>query len=55
MGYDLLQASIELCNLNEMNSDGHIAAHLCIRPKVNGEQNLTGFVEFFYQYLVDHG
>ena len=38
-----------------MNSAANIAAHLSIGPKVNGQQNLTGFVEFFYQYLVDHG
>jgi len=30
-----------------MNSDPNIAAHLSIRPKVNGQQNLTVFVDFF--------
>jgi len=30
-----------------MNGDAKIAAHLSIGPKVNGHQNLTGFVEFF--------
>jgi len=38
-----------------MNSDANIAAHLSIKRKVNGQQSLTGFAEFFYQYLVDHG
>jgi len=38
-----------------MNSDANIAVHLSVEPKVNGQQNLTNFVEFFYQYLVDHG
>jgi len=38
-----------------MNSDANIAAHLSIGPKDNGQQNLTGFLEFFCQYLVDHG
>jgi len=31
-----------------MNGDAKIAAHLSIGPKVNGHQNLTGFVEFFF-------
>jgi len=31
-----------------MNSDANIVAHLTIGPKVNGQQNLTGFVEFFF-------
>ena len=30
-----------------MNSDANIVVHLCIGPKVNGQQNLTGFIEFF--------
>jgi len=30
-----------------MNRDANIAAHLSIRPEVNGQQNLTGFAEFF--------
>jgi len=38
-----------------MNSDADIAAHLSIASKVNGQENLTGFIEFFYQCLVDHG
>jgi len=38
-----------------MNNDPSIAAHLSIGPNVNGQRNLTGFVEFFQQYLVDHG
>jgi len=29
-----------------MDSDASIAAHLSIGPKVNGQHNLTGFVEF---------
>jgi len=38
-----------LCSFSfEMNSDANIAAHLSIRPKVNGQQNLTVFVEFFF-------
>jgi len=35
-----------------MNSDATITAHLSIGPKVNGQQNLTGFVELFNQDLV---
>jgi len=31
-----------------MSSDINIAAHLSIGPKVNGHQNLTGFVKFFF-------
>jgi len=38
-----------------MNSDTNIGAYPSIGPEVNGQQNLTGFVEFFYQYLVNHG
>jgi len=34
-----------------MNSHANIAAPLSIGPKVNVQQNLTGFLEFFYQYL----
>jgi len=30
-----------------MNRDANIAAHLSTDPKVNGQQNLTGFVEYF--------
>jgi len=30
-----------------MNSDPNIAAHLSIGPNVNGQQNLTDFVEYF--------
>jgi len=29
-----------------MNIDANIAGHLPIRPNVNGQKNLTGFVEF---------
>ena len=29
-----------------MNSDANIVAHLSTGPKVNGQQNLTGFVSF---------
>jgi len=29
-----------------MSSDADIAAHLSIGPNVNGQQNLTSFVEF---------
>jgi len=37
-----------------MNSDTDIHAHLSIGlTKVNGHQNPTGLVEFFFQYLVD--
>jgi len=35
-----------------MNNDANIAAHLSIGPNVNGQQNLTGFVEIFYQCLL---
>jgi len=38
-----------------MNSDANIAAYLSIRPKVNGQLSLTGFIDFFYQYLIDCG
>jgi len=38
-----------------MKCDVNIAAYLSIRPKVNGQLNLAGFTEFFYQYLVDYG
>jgi len=31
-----------------MNIDANIAAHLSVGPNVNGQQNLTGFVEFFF-------
>jgi len=34
-----------------MNSDTNIAAHLSIGPNVNGQQNLTGFVEFFFNSI----
>jgi len=30
-----------------MNKDTNIAMHLSIGPTVNGQQNLTGFAEFF--------
>ena len=40
---------------NEMDSDANIAVHPSLGPKVNRQQNLTGFAEFFYQFLVDHG
>jgi len=30
-----------------MNSDANIATHLSIGPNVNGQQSLSGFVEFF--------
>jgi len=40
---------------NEMDNDANIAVHLSLGPKVNGQQNLTDFAEFFYQFLVDHG
>ena len=40
---------------NEMDSDTIIAVHQSLGPKVSGQQNLTGFAEFFYQFLVDHG
>jgi len=31
-----------------MNSDANIVAHLSTGPNVNGQQNLTGFIEFFF-------
>jgi len=34
-----------------MNNDANVAAHLSIGPNVNGQQNLTGFVEIFYKCL----
>jgi len=36
-----------------MNSDDNKAANLSIGPKVNGQQNLTGFVEFFLPISLD--
>jgi len=30
-----------------MDSEANMAAHLSIGPKLNGQQNLTGFVEIF--------
>jgi len=30
-----------------MNSDVDIAVHLSVGSKVNGQQNLTGFVKYF--------
>jgi len=45
------KCSIAFCSYSfEMNSGANIAAHLSIGPKVNGQQNLTGFFCFFYQY-----
>ena len=39
-----------------MNNVANVAEHRSSEPKVNGQQNLTGLVEFFfYQYLMDHG
>jgi len=38
-----------------MNSDANTAVQLSIGPNVNGQQNLSGFVELFQQCLVDHG
>jgi len=35
---------------NEMNSDANIAIHLSLGPNVNGQQNLTGFAEFFTSF-----
>jgi len=46
---------MQLLTRNEMGSDANIAVHLSLGPKVNGQQNLTGFIEFFYQFQVDHG
>jgi len=46
---------VQLLIGNEMDSDANIAVHLSLGPKVNGQQNLTCFAEFFYQFLVDHG
>ena len=46
-----------VCNLRsflfETNREANIAAHLSIRPNVNGKRKRTGFVKFLYQYLVD--
>jgi len=36
----------------ETTSDTNIAARLSIVQKGNDQQNLTGFVELFYQHLV---
>jgi len=36
-----------------MNNDANIAAHLSVISKVNGQQNFTGFVEFFLPVAVD--
>jgi len=33
-----------------MNSDADSVAHLSFGPQVNGQQNLTDFVKFFYHY-----
>jgi len=33
-----------------MNSQANIATHLPIGRKVTGQQNLTGFIEFFFQH-----
>jgi len=30
-----------------MNNDVNLPVHLSIGPKINGEQNHSGFVEFF--------
>jgi len=38
-----------------MDSDANRAVHLSLDDKVNGQKNLTGFAEFFYHFLVDHG
>ena len=66
MGYDVFScmmafgssasqhSTVQLSIQKEINSDANTAPHLSIGPKINGQQNLTGFVEFFYQYLVDH-
>jgi len=40
---------------NEMDSDANIAVHLSHGTNVTGQQNLAGFAEFFYQFLMDHG
>jgi len=34
-----------------MNSDTDIPAHLSVGLKVNGQQNPTGFVEFFFSSI----
>jgi len=38
-----------------MNSDANIAARLSVGLKVNGQQNFTGFVEFFLPVSLYHG
>jgi len=38
---------VQLSVWNEINSDANIAAHLSIGPNVNGQQDLTVFVDFF--------
>jgi len=35
---------------SEMDSDANIAVLLSLGPKVNGQQNLTGFDEFFTSF-----
>jgi len=37
-----------------MNSDAGIAAHLSIRPKVNGPQNFTGFFWVLWAVSINH-
>ena len=41
------QSNVQFLIWNEMNSDANIAAHLSSGQNVNGQQNLTGFVEIF--------
>jgi len=36
-----------------MNSDANIAAHLSTGPKVNGQQNVTGFFSVFLPVSID--
>jgi len=36
-----------------MNSDANTVAHLSTGPKVNGQQNLTGFVELSSPVFMD--
>jgi len=38
---------MQLLIVNEMGSDANKAVHLSLGPKVNDQQNLTSFAEFF--------
>jgi len=42
---------VQLLIWNETKSDANIAEHLSTGPNVDGQQNLTGFVEFFFSII----